>query len=605
MVAGNHVLTPEHVARIEKDKIDVITGEFKSEMLYYYAFQSLGQPDGSENSLSLKDILYRLEHLGEGASPSEMRYHRETIKSLLRQGKTFVSADAMDPYQSSFDSKKPVSLYSIAEGGLIAGLIGPEVLYVSRKLVEKRNKSTNREQKDSKDGVTRRTILKWGALEYGIYLARKHIDFITKGADIPLLDATSSIDPFGLQIGYEELREKLGIDKHAFEVYSEELIGLRNKVMALNTWHTIALSARPDKKTAIMMMFGDAHIKTYDDFLKGPEALEKEIEGYARKICTDSIDFLINEANRVKKEAPGLIDNEERLVWDLWGYSEMFVDPYFYGRNQPLDESKVTRMPKTARAVFIKTLSEVISENERAGTKESQRKARILKGVKGKIINQMTHELDESEGANIQLRGKTDYSDVDIDERKRAEIQATFSNSYSDDIKEAEKEVSQTRKEKDVFDQGLYYKGLPLGIAFYQGRYHPVVRNFTVREDGIIETMDYLDLPNSHRLQLGKSSFRKAEELYREGEWFSSDTIRTLEVDYNPIVGPYYFEMLVRPNNGRLQGFPGGVLVTEGIEKNFKTNHIKRSQFYVKTDDGKADLLPIDLLLLTSVKSKD
>lgn len=285
---GNHVLTPATSAIIDRLSINMVVGELRGARAFGPESSSRGLP-------SFKEYMNYLG--GKGALGHELRYHDRRLRELIQAGIPVVTLDGLpsDSKPFSHDPEKSIDLSWLFA---VLAVKGAGSLM--------------------KNGFGRRTLLK-GALYIAAIASKPFLGQLQSGRIKPLeplLDAQARLDTQSQEDGL-------------FAGYAEQLIPVRNHVMAQNCWHVLGqvVSAGSEKQN-ILFMAGGAHGRAQDIFRAGPRASEAVLRGYLKELFGPTFDMLI--------ETHGEDDSAMRI--SLFEISQLFSSPYDF-RKGPQPES--------------------------------------------------------------------------------------------------------------------------------------------------------------------------------------------------------------------------------------------------------------------------
>lgn len=363
----NHFIDNPTVEQIERDNNNVILGEF---------FWDENLPELIKNPdfvLEHYDQAYSdtktQQTLGMNGSKKQMHDHFVLIKKILQEGKTFITTDAKDYFYANFSEKEEAGkllssiMLSAVTTGIGTGTIGAVTASTISKL-------------KSEKTLTRRSFLK-GSLGATIGIAASYLGL--KGVTNP-----------------EEVvkvAEKTNfIEKPSYMNFEEARMVVRNKIMALNTWHAIERLASDQKKQLNLLFYaGNSHAKVRSEFLQDPHLLEENVRTYSRNLFTTALDTLLERK---------LEDNQ--IAQTIYNFAEMFSEPQAIGKTKFAISPAVGVSPRytilSARDILNSQLDEQIDIVEDLG---NTKKLAILQACKKTLQDQ---EIIETQ--NIQALEK-------------------------------------------------------------------------------------------------------------------------------------------------------------------------------------------------------
>lgn len=511
---GNHVLDTDRMGEISRLQPDIVMGEFTKHQIVDAFDQSTSV---ANNDDQLEIVKARLRRPGVGVSYREREKHRRHITTLLKCG-TAIGALDVERHSSIYDSDPPSS---IASGALVLStlaMIGALPAVKAQELVAQRRGKMPLFSAHP----TRRTVLKAGAslstyaglilLQRGLQAAGLDLDEgkivprkirSTDGRDVMPITFHETLDTF-----YEELRLALGIDKVAFETHTKILIDFRNKIMALNLWAAINRYAGSPYLTKLFFTAGNGHRNIYHEFLSGIDNLEAGVREYASRLCTDSLDFIIREAD-LMGESDSNIGADEVVVAQMAHLATMFSGPEFFGKNIPEFTDGTKRTCQTPQAILIDALRAEV-DILRSKNDAYIRKVEIIERVLALLNTHIYYEdltLRENDEALFRDRAK---SDTAISESNILHINKTYYNPYRTAIEAA---LLRTDNESDktvlVHPNSVSGDKHCVGMVNFRGRYYPVERVYTQDGADRIVTRDLITLRSGVEILIDTNRYNR------------------------------------------------------------------------------------------------
>lgn len=468
ILPGNHVLSPNLVDRLRTGEVNVVMGEMTNKDLKVYLTDKLAIP-------SAPDFGTRLLNPGSGITSAEQNYQSEACRSLLKSGVTLVSVDA--PFGALLTDQEQIPSVIpgvLAAGGITFGKLTS--IAVKYALQDRLNEKQYNAIAASPPGAL-----------IGYYISE-----VIKQTDPSYIYDPSTFErnPLSeLASDMEGLTDRLLKDP-VFITIEEGKMDFRNKVMALHAYNTLSRSVVKGQKGVKAALFeGVSHGRVQDEFLRGVDALEDDVEGYARRLLTKSFDYLYDV----------YLENPRELESVVIRYGEMFSQPDQIG-DFPVGAKDLaaTRTPKTAFTIFMKQIDRRQAELEEAGDEVSIQKSARLRFVKFSLLRKDAEQ-------NQELRMK----ESDLLPEKVIHSQPLEFDQYS------------PLGYWYIFDSfqivGNSYASL-VGSYSYQGYTLAMLRNFWQNEDGeTIRTSDVVHLRGD------SNSVRDLEEAYKLSDKKPSD----------------------------------------------------------------------------------
>lgn len=363
---GNHVLGAEHVRFINENNINHVSGEIGVDSLLYYlnpdyridaGFEEESIPEETENSLGafeslknkLRRVFVRMKNPTVGSTTSQYDIHKTIIETLFEKGFSLSSIDG-DTTALYEDREVPAHLISASASGLIAVLLGVSAL-------SKLGHTMTRREFLQK---TAKTTAALGMLSFASWIGSTVIPIPTPLKRSKLFE--TGVDK---QISFEELQSKLkNIDPMLGE-FTHIFVKRRNEIMALNTWHIVSQTtvANAEQQNRILSYFGYGHGEIIDEFVKGPEVLTKQIENFAKELCTTGVQQMIQERTTADPDEYHRVTIVE-VAPVLYQWSKLFADTALFGKNVEINEDTVENAPENARAIFLRVLHESLQTLE-------------------------------------------------------------------------------------------------------------------------------------------------------------------------------------------------------------------------------------------------
>ena len=523
---GNHVLDKNHIELIKSKKINHVMGEISlaslSRILLYDTDYT------APLSLKLKNLLNRVLSPGIGAADIERRYHKEALKALLENNFTISTADS-DADQLWISKKETPNLVFYSGMGILSALLGISALAKSK------NKVSRRKFLSIISGVSGAAALA-GIEEW--------LRALTVPSPIPLrrtpifehgTDAQIALEKTGFM--GDDLDETLG-------TFTELLVDRRNEIMALNYWYNIAATsnADSDEQNRILAYMGVGHGKAVDNFLEGPSVLEKKVYNFAEAILTDGLDTSLQTMLNDSTIDDGIYIFNGKLT--VLGWSAFFEDAVSIGKNVPEGIDDDSRMPSTARAIFIDALLDQLEKLSIDHNSE-------LNELKFQVLQAAAADLTQ----NMELTARDTIPSI----RESVEIKHTVVDARS--ITDELKIVGMSDKITEAFNigQGEMIDGvlhlrdtqiaeshsttkpheIGIGLAKYRGRYEPVTLRFFGNElsgtfyaskqiksvygyEQNIQTLKYRKVIDNDQLNsLANSPYLRADIIHDPDSWVS------------------------------------------------------------------------------------
>ena len=421
MIFPHHDLTPEAMKIINKDNIDILLGEVEARSLV----DSLTTPI---EKIKGTDVATRATSPGIGSTTESRQFDAEQKRKLINDGYTIVTTDGNKNILHFDGSKSDSALLGIVGGlVLVGGVIGSVF---------------DRYTHDGK--FSRRGFILGAAVTTAssviIYQA---YNFLSKpGTD------RNSLDEAGLKL-LKEVENV--INDPVFIGFYEGVGTLRSKVMAQNTWQTIARSANKSEGTPTKILFnaGSGHGEAMDEFLKGPEALTIEISVYADRLVDETLNRLLDNDQ-----------NEEAVLRQMALYSRLFSEPHQVGPYNTLtngvDEGKI---PNSARTILINRIFKKLKAHE---AKEEQKKHNRRFIILDRLLTELLKDELEVDTMLVEVEKSVSGRDVP---QKIAYI--SLPNSQIPTIT--------SQKEITWISNGRMISG----PAIFRGLSHPATRMFT------------------------------------------------------------------------------------------------------------------------------
>lgn len=340
-----HYLREETLDLIREKNINLLLGEFDARTEAGYI---------SDPTLALRlNYTQRDKLQGLGGGREEVYYHWKNLQDLVINGMTLVFTDSSPiilDYDRGWDD---ISL-------LVAEYIARGLLAITEGLPT------------AKAGLhlaVKGAIKKLSRREFMRDLT------LSVGGTAVILKTFSASSLLELDDGLDACLSK--VQKPEFVSRHELVRKIRNTVMDLNTWYSIA--RRVDDKTCglkTLFLAGDAHKKTKKLFLKGPQVLEGVVGSYTSRLFTDVLDLFINEEMEDQ-------DIAELLTF----YGELFSHPASIGyHDSEVDYPSSIYIPRSAREMLFGKLDETIDILPQTRTKNDHRQIEILQEVKRRLV---------------------------------------------------------------------------------------------------------------------------------------------------------------------------------------------------------------------------
>ncbi len=311
-----------------------------------------------------RTFLQKLLNPGHGADPDTVVKYSDYLREFVAEGVSFVTTDAEGHY--FFNTENPFSqtIVHMIDGAYVGSLFG--VLGQTTLGKEKGGKSLLSKAIDFKtEQITRRDFLKLsgavgsflalGSVASSIAEFNSQLDSEDVNTDL-MLGVANEIDKTGVSI--EE-----ALTNPIFVSYNRGVVEMRNQVMALNTWNTLARTINVDRESPLKFIFmaGAGHAKSYAEFLSGPEALTEEIKYWTDRLCGQTLDYLLSEES-------GLSIDQAKNVFTQ--FAVIFSEPCMLG-DFPLSNAKETD-PKSASDLLLLSMDSRLKELtlNRGGNKE-------------------------------------------------------------------------------------------------------------------------------------------------------------------------------------------------------------------------------------------
>lgn len=612
MVFGNHVLTPDYVADIKKRKANVVMGEFSRDSLRMFPYQALSDSPDTKADGDINNVLERLLNPGEGASSEEIVYNDRAIQDLIKCDATFGALDVDVGSHLELPKIAPIAI----EGGILLMLSALPAYAGLARIVNSR-----KGEPLLSSHPTRRRFLKLAAgasSAVGVVLSKSGLDLagidlfghklmprkipINEGKDI------KGVDFFmGLEMDFEEAYARFGMDKDTFGTYTQAVVDFRNKVMALNTWHSIARygQGKDGQQARLYFNAGYAHANIYHEFLSGITKLESEVGKYAEKLTGESLDAVIDEWDKELASDPAFYKgfNVDDDIIDYYkDLAQMFGKPYFVGSQIPHEPtSTIKRIPQTPQAIIIDTMTKALAHYKQDSSPLAKRKAAILQGVLEKVAIDIQTEYGEKPFNNEYDLSLAQMAPLSVNEQTEAEIKSTLYSGFDYNIKRAQKMTAETGK--TVLAAGPHYGPndmMNIGIAKYNGEYHRVGRDIRVDSStNKLVVTDVLILPGDRFIPLQRSEYAPMEESVDEE---TRESLVYLEKKTWSGLSEYFAIHTANNNNSPESSFNivYGVEIVPIVQLSTTPDRTEKSAFYSRLGKGK-DWAGIDRIELTEV----
>lgn len=422
---GNHILDDEVYNKIQSNRADIVISETSPSVL-------LSQlRDDSFESTATNPHSYS----EESNSREEIVQSLRNVKSLLRSGKTIVSVDNGPEAVSSFIEeglRRPSVQGYVIEGILTLGSMLPFAIPAYKLL-------------RSHSQLSRRDFLKYVSLLIGGSLSSPLLAKLATSGYRQVNNGRPPLSSVGLSadLALESLM-KQGV----FTNYVEGMVILRNKIMAVNLWNSIARSVgKNDKGIRLLFHAGAGHDGVVDEFLKGPNSLEVELSAYANRLST----ITLEEINKL----PGS-DDVKTYMYARYGL--LFAQAHDVGQfTMDKDKLAAKTIPRSARAILSDTVTKRIKDLSAFPSPDQQKVNRLRYMMNYSLQKDAMFDNDLSEAAG-RVTGKNISPLQEIDPATFINFQALEGLGWD----------------------ALWFKPDEqlLAVAQYNGRAFPVLRSF-------------------------------------------------------------------------------------------------------------------------------
>lgn len=426
-------------------------------------------------AFALKSLLFRILNPGIGASSTERDYHDKALKLLLESDFIVSTADG-DSNQLWESREKPPDLDFYLNTGMILALTGVSVLAHKKRKVSRRKFL----------GFLSKAAGGAAAITVGEWLRS-----LTFPSPIPLKRSVLSDQVNDAQIALERT-EFLGDGQDAtLGTFTEILIERRNEMMALNYWHTIALTSGDiQHQNRILAYMGRGHGKAIDNFLEGPNELEQKLSAFAESLLTDGLIYTVESS--LSDKAHSEADHVFLARNVILGWANFFEDATSIGTRIPTKTETHTNIP-TAKTVFIDVLIsqlEILANNDH----RSQTEEIIFKALQGAIrhytenIDHITKNVLPSIYDTLDIAPMTPPPEEIQDQPEIVGMSRIFLESYNagfGERKDGTLHISDTVVVEAASQEKSFE--VPIGLVKTEGKYAPVSMQFI--EDKSNETV--------------------------------------------------------------------------------------------------------------------
>ena len=274
-------------------------------------------------------------------------------------------------------------------------------------------------------------------------------------------------------------------DKVPVMGYQKGLIHVRNLEMAYHLWRVIAENTPTGAptRTNILATYGNAHGKTNDLFLKGPQYLQNELLTYMRRITQVGVTYnQIIKDELSKKYLPDKNLSQEELkpideqwysnVDSLTNYIRFFQETTTVGDSPLYDNTELatsTRPPSARTLMFREIIAEISKDDKNNGPYSS--KSDFLKSALMVALAKdasIESQLNQTR-ANLQNVPRTEklYAEINLESQPVLWFNQYLKNDFNKNFTTVDKQ-------------------LLVGCVEIYGRMCPIVREFTSQEDKII-----------------------------------------------------------------------------------------------------------------------
>lgn len=370
---GVHYFTNRDYDYAKQHEVNVILGEF-NRYAVFGAIESVGRakPDLSPE-LELNDKL-KLLATGYGGSQGQKYDNTANILRFIQDGGLVVSTDGSSPPHLTY---KPEYLKAVMVGAALLTAASPGLkVAVSAGLDAHHYKDVSSDSKYFPEDVrqwSRREMIKSSILSLaGITYTGSVI-----GGGIGLK---------GMQL-MEDMEKVINkLDKPEYVGTIEAVVVMRNKMMALNTWASIARMVNKENQDKLSILFhaGVAHHQARDEFTKGPEKLEEDIRTYVKILITDYLDQYLPNLQIERNKRGEIIDFkwQNEIYGKLNPWTSFFSQPFQFGLKSDGNEPIATFKPMTAREIFYDELGRTISNIEKEGKSADTNRLDVLKYIR-------------------------------------------------------------------------------------------------------------------------------------------------------------------------------------------------------------------------------
>lgn len=516
LLPGNHVITPESLAIL--NQADIIGGEFTKDGIVNYL---LVEPPLLPSSQQVVETVKRFRNPGYGANPDENLYHHNAVRKLVKEGKTFVTADGSTEQLDIDYDPIPLQLDTVLGIWGISSYVGSGILASSVAV------------KAHMDRRRFMTLALGAGGAAALYTGTKRMfdwyDWLDNPRGIPLGRDKRGEWRHQRQIIFERVKEKLGLEQNIFETYSSSLVDVRNASGALNSLHSLATSVSNSRSKPLVMalLYGNGHGEIEKLIEGGVYNIELAVDRFATNLLTESLDCLIG----IHDEEYFKITGQEQLsleqeywvdglvISHLQGYAQLFPNPYKVGGPQWVeDDLAANSIPRTARTVLIDRAQALIAEYSDNDSPVSRRRIQILSGLVYRIMQDVWTErtvvaLAEAQFTGLYPRSKNvgrfeSYDQVNEgilllgNQSSPAELKAREDNNY------------------------IYanYAGstISFGMMRFNGAYYPVLREYwynrtkdiiIASDTALLQRNQFVELPRREYSRIDAPEFDEDELL--------------------------------------------------------------------------------------------
>jgi hypothetical protein len=470
---GDHAILDQSMKVIAMEGPVILTGEQRPSVLTEFLTID------PQNYLDDSDTRNVCVNPGVGSAPVNRFVNATNLQQLVQTGVTIVTTDAEDSVLGDLQHlPKNTILQRI---GLGVGLVALLALV-------KRNLSNNKEKMSMKTALKYAPVFIFaGGIGLVVGILGEQMINCGQSGETKATETLGRVPVIEQQL-LEEVNFEQFIDgiKGRPQVmdYYEGLVNVRNLEMAYHLWRVVAESVGKDQMgVKIFAKHGNVHGAVGDLFMRGPDALQKELTKYIKKVVQVGNTFhqiiidtitqkYISDKELAFIEFQEIQDTWFKYVFSIADYIRFFQETSKVGDNPVLSlrEIESVRRPPSARTLMFREVIDAINLADEDKGVLSSKKDMFKSALMVALAKDAQLEIELIK-AKSNLKGELRLETV----MKPINLQQTRILWFDQFMKGSFEKEFYT-----IEDQ------LIVGCVEINGRICPVVREFTVIQDQII-----------------------------------------------------------------------------------------------------------------------